>query len=233
MLTEAEGRPSSTMRCRPSPSRWTRNGSPRRSASMRCASSRGETSPRGGGAGRRQPSPGARGPCSHRSGTSIVDPEVLERSASRRLRDRASARPRRDGGRLPARASPRSTATSRSSGSTSSARTRRSRSASSARRGWPPRSSTRTSSRCSTSSSTTACRTSRWSTSPAARCARCVGRSTLPQIFGVLEGMLAGLAHAEEHGMAHRDLKPENVLRHRGAAASRSPTSGSRGRTTR
>ena len=31
-------------------------------------------------------------------------------------------------------------------------------------------------------------------------------------MFGVLEGMLAGLAHAQEHGLAHRDLKPENVL---------------------
>jgi predicted Ser/Thr protein kinase len=39
-----------------------------------------------------------------------------------------------------------------------------------------------------------------------------VGGLGLPQIFSVIEGMLAGLAHAEEHGIAHRDLKPENVL---------------------
>jgi predicted Ser/Thr protein kinase len=39
-----------------------------------------------------------------------------------------------------------------------------------------------------------------------------VGRLSLPQVFGVLEGVLAGLAHAEAHGIAHRDLKPENVL---------------------
>ena len=39
-----------------------------------------------------------------------------------------------------------------------------------------------------------------------------VGRLGLPQIFSVLEGMLAGLAHAEERGIVHRDLKPENVL---------------------
>jgi serine/threonine protein kinase len=32
------------------------------------------------------------------------------------------------------------------------------------------------------------------------------------QVFGVLEGVLAGLAHAESHGIAHRDIKPENVL---------------------
>jgi Protein kinase domain/FG-GAP repeat len=39
-----------------------------------------------------------------------------------------------------------------------------------------------------------------------------VGRLTLPQIFRVLEGVLTGLGHAEERGVAHRDLKPENVL---------------------
>jgi tRNA A-37 threonylcarbamoyl transferase component Bud32 len=39
-----------------------------------------------------------------------------------------------------------------------------------------------------------------------------IGRLSEPQVFGVLEGMLAGLEHAEEHGVAHRDLKPENVL---------------------
>ncbi|HET9740076.1 MAG TPA: protein kinase [Solirubrobacteraceae bacterium] len=33
-----------------------------------------------------------------------------------------------------------------------------------------------------------------------------------PQAFGVIEGVLAGLAHAERRGIAHRDLKPENVL---------------------
>jgi serine/threonine protein kinase len=43
-----------------------------------------------------------------------------------------------------------------------------------------------------------------------------VGRLDLPQVFGVLEGMLAGLAHAEVRGIAHRDLKPENVLITRG-----------------
>ncbi len=41
---------------------------------------------------------------------------------------------------------------------------------------------------------------------------RLVGHLTLPQVFGVLEGVLAGLAHAETRGIAHRDLKPENVL---------------------
>ena len=35
---------------------------------------------------------------------------------------------------------------------------------------------------------------------------------TMPQTFGVLEGVLAALAHAEQFGVAHRDLKPENVL---------------------
>ena len=39
-----------------------------------------------------------------------------------------------------------------------------------------------------------------------------VGTLELPQVLGVLEGALAGLAHAERHGIAHRDLKPENVL---------------------
>ena len=48
---------------------------------------------------------------------------------------------------------------------------------------------------------------------------RLVGRLSLPQVFGVLEGMLAGLAHAEARGIVHRDLKPENVLRHARAAA--------------
>jgi serine/threonine-protein kinase len=39
-----------------------------------------------------------------------------------------------------------------------------------------------------------------------------VGDLRLPQVFGVLEGMLNGLSHAEERSIAHRDLKPENVL---------------------
>jgi serine/threonine protein kinase len=39
-----------------------------------------------------------------------------------------------------------------------------------------------------------------------------VGHMTLAQIGGVLEGLLAGLAHAEEHGIVHRDLKPENLM---------------------
>jgi predicted Ser/Thr protein kinase len=45
---------------------------------------------------------------------------------------------------------------------------------------------------------------------------RLVGRLDLPQVFSVLEGILAGLSHAESHGIAHRDLKPENVLVTRG-----------------
>jgi serine/threonine protein kinase len=45
-----------------------------------------------------------------------------------------------------------------------------------------------------------------------------VGKLTHPQVFGVLEGMLAALAHAEHHGVAHRDLKPENVMITRGGA---------------
>ena len=39
-----------------------------------------------------------------------------------------------------------------------------------------------------------------------------VGRLELPQLCGVVEGVLAGLGHAERQGIAHRDLKPENVL---------------------
>ncbi len=39
-----------------------------------------------------------------------------------------------------------------------------------------------------------------------------VGTMSLAQIGGVLEGLLAGLAHAEQHGIVHRDLKPENLM---------------------
>jgi hypothetical protein len=39
-----------------------------------------------------------------------------------------------------------------------------------------------------------------------------IGRLTPPQIAGVLEGLLAGLAHAERHAVVHRDIKPENLL---------------------
>jgi hypothetical protein len=39
-----------------------------------------------------------------------------------------------------------------------------------------------------------------------------VGRITLAQIAGVLEGLLAGLSHACTRGVVHRDLKPENVM---------------------
>jgi serine/threonine protein kinase len=39
-----------------------------------------------------------------------------------------------------------------------------------------------------------------------------IGHMTFPQIAGALEALLAGLAHAEEHGVVHRDLKPENLL---------------------
>ena len=39
-----------------------------------------------------------------------------------------------------------------------------------------------------------------------------VGRMTLAQRAGVLEGILAGLTCAEAQGIVHRDLKPENVM---------------------
>ena len=39
-----------------------------------------------------------------------------------------------------------------------------------------------------------------------------VGHLTLAQIAGVMEGLLAGLAHAEGYGIVHRDLKPENLM---------------------
>ena len=35
---------------------------------------------------------------------------------------------------------------------------------------------------------------------------------SLAQIGGVLEGVLAGLTHAESAGIVHRDLKPENIM---------------------
>jgi tRNA A-37 threonylcarbamoyl transferase component Bud32 len=34
----------------------------------------------------------------------------------------------------------------------------------------------------------------------------------IAQVMGVLEGLLAGLTHAESRGIAHRDIKPENIL---------------------
>jgi tRNA A-37 threonylcarbamoyl transferase component Bud32 len=39
-----------------------------------------------------------------------------------------------------------------------------------------------------------------------------IGRLTLPQVCGVIDGLLAGLAHAERHEVVHRDIKPENLL---------------------
>jgi serine/threonine protein kinase len=39
-----------------------------------------------------------------------------------------------------------------------------------------------------------------------------VRRLSLAQVGGVLEGILAALAHAETAGIVHRDLKPENVM---------------------
>ena len=39
-----------------------------------------------------------------------------------------------------------------------------------------------------------------------------IGTLELPQLLGLVEGTLAGLAHAERHRIAHRDLKPENLL---------------------
>lgn len=39
-----------------------------------------------------------------------------------------------------------------------------------------------------------------------------VGHMTTAQVGGVLEGVLAGLAHAEQHCIVHRDLKPENLM---------------------
>jgi uncharacterized RDD family membrane protein YckC len=39
-----------------------------------------------------------------------------------------------------------------------------------------------------------------------------VGKLSRPQSIGVLEGVLAGLAHAHDDGIVHRDIKPENIL---------------------
>jgi serine/threonine protein kinase len=39
-----------------------------------------------------------------------------------------------------------------------------------------------------------------------------LGTLTLPQVFGVAEDVLSGLAHGESHSTIHRDLKPENLL---------------------
>src|SRR5262245_8279737 len=39
-----------------------------------------------------------------------------------------------------------------------------------------------------------------------------MGELSLGKVAGVLEGVLAGLAHAESHGIVHRDLKPENLM---------------------
>ena len=41
---------------------------------------------------------------------------------------------------------------------------------------------------------------------------RHVGRVSLGQAGGVLEGVLAGLTHAERQRVVHRDIKPENLL---------------------
>jgi serine/threonine protein kinase len=39
-----------------------------------------------------------------------------------------------------------------------------------------------------------------------------IGSLTMPQIAGILEGMLSALAYAESLDVVHRDLKPENVM---------------------
>jgi hypothetical protein len=39
-----------------------------------------------------------------------------------------------------------------------------------------------------------------------------VGRLGIAEIVGVLDSVLAGLAHGESRGIVHRDLKPENLL---------------------
>src|SRR4051812_45277099 len=55
-------------------------------------------------------------------------------------------------------------------------------------------------------------RTSRWSTSSAVRCGSGWDASPARRSTACSRAMLAGLAHAQEHGVAHCDLKPENVL---------------------
>jgi serine/threonine protein kinase len=39
-----------------------------------------------------------------------------------------------------------------------------------------------------------------------------INRMTLPQVAGVLEGVLAGLDYANKRQIVHRDIKPENVM---------------------
>ena len=39
-----------------------------------------------------------------------------------------------------------------------------------------------------------------------------IGRLGIAEIVGVLDSVLAGLAHGESRGIVHRDLKPENLL---------------------
>jgi serine/threonine protein kinase len=39
-----------------------------------------------------------------------------------------------------------------------------------------------------------------------------VARLTLAQFAGVMEGVLAGLTHAQTRGIVHRNLKPENIM---------------------
>ena len=39
-----------------------------------------------------------------------------------------------------------------------------------------------------------------------------IGKLSLEQVAGALEGLFAGLAHAETRGIVHRDLKPENLM---------------------
>jgi hypothetical protein len=39
-----------------------------------------------------------------------------------------------------------------------------------------------------------------------------VGHLSFAQLVGVMEGVLAGLAHAETVGIVHRDMKPENLM---------------------
>jgi Protein kinase domain len=39
-----------------------------------------------------------------------------------------------------------------------------------------------------------------------------IGRMSLPEVGGVMEGVLAALGYAGERGIVHRDIKPENVM---------------------